>query len=99
MTLDEFFDRLAAKRAEDNNQPFHKFYGGCLRTDVRRDRYTWPKSMCPIEYVAGMELAYSQAGPALGLSYTDVHEIATAADNLGPDPFIRARLLKACGLD
>lgn len=38
-------------------------------------------SMCPIEYVAGVDGAWAEAGPKLGLSEIDVTKIVNAVDN------------------
>ncbi len=92
MTIDEFIDKLEA----DGGWEITSCKG------IRRKDHPQGGSFgyCPIEYLGGCWGALTRAGPKLGLSDSASGVIIEAADAsfnyLRP---LRARLLKACGLE
>lgn len=85
MTLTEFIDKLEADGEWCLDAAL------CIR---RRDT-----ACCPIEYVAGSPpLHVRPAGAMLGLTSYRVTNVIRASDRNGA-PQLRARLLKACGLE
>lgn len=89
MTIDEFCERLSAAH--------RKWFlrGGAIRCWVNST------SHCPISAVTKNPMDFwdaAKAGERLGLSGKDARAIVAAADGYGY-PDIRAKLLKAAGLE
>ena len=84
-----FIEFLTALTMDAKNHTWAVTAAGYLRDEVDR---------CPIESLAGMYGAWTNAGPALGLADDVVHQITHAAD-YSEYPGSRAALLQAVGLE
>ena len=83
MSIDQFIDKLEAD-------------GGWMVGRLIRRQFT---CRCPLEHVSGF-IGWCTAGDKLHLAHEDTQAIMQAADGeYGFSVNLRARLLKACGLE